>query len=62
MTASSINTFQVTIEKVVFEGYGLAQHDGKTIFVSKGLPGDILNVQIILHIVSYPFNLTIMNY
>ena len=47
MTDSFSNIIEVTIKKVVFEGYGLAQHEGLTLFVSKGLPGDIVSVQII---------------
>lgn len=43
-----INTIvQVTIEKLVLGGYGLAHHNGQVVFVPFSAPGDILDVKII---------------
>ncbi len=35
----------ITIEKLIFEGYGLGHVDGKAIFVRKSVPGDELEVE-----------------
>ncbi|HZS46059.1 MAG TPA: class I SAM-dependent RNA methyltransferase [Blastocatellia bacterium] len=40
-------TFEVTIEKVVYGGDGLGRHDGQTIFVPFSAPGDHLLVRTI---------------
>ena len=39
-------TFKVKIEKVVYQGYGLGYHEGKTVFVYKGIPGEELEVKV----------------
>jgi len=36
--------YQCTIEKLVYEGYGLARINGHTVFVPKSIPGDELRV------------------
>mgnify|MGYP001200312596 CR=1 FL=1 len=38
----------VTVTKPVFEGRGLAFYEGKTIFVNRGLPGDEVEVKIMM--------------
>ncbi|MCL2063326.1 MAG: 23S rRNA (uracil(1939)-C(5))-methyltransferase RlmD [Candidatus Cloacimonetes bacterium] len=38
--------FIVTIEKIVYQGYGLAHHDGRTVFVLNGIPEDVLEVKL----------------
>ncbi len=37
----------VSIEKIVFKGLGIAYYDGHTIFVYKGVPGDKVSIKII---------------
>ncbi len=37
---------QVRIEKLVYQGYGLARSDGKTVFVRRAAPGDFADVRI----------------
>ncbi|MBK8098737.1 MAG: class I SAM-dependent RNA methyltransferase [Planctomycetes bacterium] len=47
MTAPTTGqTLDVTIDKLVFGGYGLARHDGLVLFVPFGAPGDHLRVEI----------------
>ncbi|HEV8132931.1 MAG TPA: class I SAM-dependent RNA methyltransferase [Acidobacteriota bacterium] len=38
---------RVRIEKLVYQGYGLARHNGKTLFVQRSAPGDLADVQIV---------------
>jgi 23S rRNA (uracil1939-C5)-methyltransferase len=40
------DTLNVTVEKGVYRGLGLARHDGQVIFVPRGLPGDRVDVRI----------------
>ncbi|MDP8232777.1 MAG: 23S rRNA (uracil(1939)-C(5))-methyltransferase RlmD [Candidatus Zophobacter franzmannii] len=37
---------ELKIEKVVFGGYGLGFHDGHAVFVTNGIPGDVVKVRI----------------
>jgi 23S rRNA (uracil1939-C5)-methyltransferase len=39
-------TLEVTVEKGVYGGKGLARHEGQVLFVSRGLPGDRLRVRV----------------
>lgn len=41
---NSAETMQLTIEKLVYGGEGLAHHDGATVFVPFALPGERVNV------------------
>jgi len=37
---------EVTVERAVYRGQGLARHDGQVVFVPRGLPGDVLRVRV----------------
>ena len=37
---------EVTVEKGVYRGLGLARHEGQVVFVPRGLPGDRLRVRV----------------
>ena len=37
---------EVTVERGVYRGQGLARHDGQVVFVPRGLPGDVLRVRV----------------
>jgi 23S rRNA (uracil1939-C5)-methyltransferase len=37
---------QLSIETVAANGYGLARHEGKVIFVEKAVPGDVVDVRV----------------
>jgi 23S rRNA (uracil1939-C5)-methyltransferase len=39
-------TLDVTIEKGVYRGLGLARHEGQIVFVARGLPGERLRVRV----------------
>ena len=39
--------FTVKIEKIVYGGYGLGYHEGKTVLVYKGMPGEVLEVEVV---------------
>src|ERR1700682_4035317 len=39
-------TLEVTIERAVYRGQGLARHQGQVVFVPRGLQGDRLRVRI----------------
>jgi len=44
----NLPVMKIKIEKLVFEGFGLGQdNDGKSIFIRKSIPGDIVDVDII---------------
>ena len=38
---------EVTVERAVYRGQGLARHDGQVVFVPRGLPGDRLRVRVV---------------
>lgn len=40
------DALEVTVEKGVYRGLGLARHEGRVVFVPRGLPGDSLRVQV----------------
>ena len=37
---------EVTVERAVYRGQGLARHEGQVVFVPRGLPGDVLRVRV----------------
>jgi len=37
---------EVTVERAVYRGQGLARHLGQVVFVPRGLPGDVLRVRV----------------
>jgi 23S rRNA (uracil1939-C5)-methyltransferase len=37
---------EVTVERAVYRGQGLARHHGQVVFVPRGLPGDVLRVRV----------------
>jgi 23S rRNA (uracil1939-C5)-methyltransferase len=39
--------FEVTVERAVYRGQGLARHHGQVVFVPRGLPGDRLQVRVV---------------
>ena len=39
-------TIEVTVERAVYRGQGLARHEGQVVFVPRGLPGDRLRVRV----------------
>ena len=45
----SLQTLEVTIEKLIAGGEGLARHDGVPIFVPRSAPGDVLRVRLVEH-------------
>ena len=44
---------KLKIEKLIYEGYGLGRTDSKPVFVSKSVPGDVLEVNILKDNKSY---------
>ena len=38
---------EVTVERAVYRGQGLARHHGQVVFVPRGLPGDRLQVRVV---------------
>jgi 23S rRNA (uracil1939-C5)-methyltransferase len=40
-------TLEVTVERPVYRGQGLARHEGQVVFVPRGLPGDRLRVRVV---------------
>src|ERR687898_57979 len=40
------DAIEVTVEKAVYRGLGLARHDGQVVFVPRGRPGDRLRVRV----------------
>jgi 23S rRNA (uracil1939-C5)-methyltransferase len=40
------DTLEVTVERPVYRGQGLARHEGQVVFVPRGLPGDRLRVRV----------------
>ena len=44
-SSKSKKTFEITIEKLVYEGSGLGRHQGKVAFVPFSVPGDLLVVR-----------------
>jgi 23S rRNA (uracil1939-C5)-methyltransferase len=40
------DALEVTVEKAVYRGLGLARHDGQVVFVPRGRPGDRLRVRV----------------
>ena len=47
MTKQRGTLLEVTIEKLVFGGDGLARHEGKVVFVPQTIPGEICKVEVI---------------
>src|SRR5438874_6780311 len=39
-------SLEVTVERPVYRGQGLARHQGQVVFVPRGLPGDRLRVRV----------------
>lgn len=46
MALSPGGVLELTIEKGVYRGLGLARHEGQVVFVPRGLPGDRLRVRV----------------
>ena len=40
------STHTVTIEKIVYHGWGLAKIEGLTVFIPHTLPGDTVDIEI----------------
>ncbi|HEY6553260.1 MAG TPA: TRAM domain-containing protein, partial [Vicinamibacteria bacterium] len=38
--------FEVRVERGVYRGLGLARHEGRVVFVPRGLPGDRFRVRV----------------